>query len=144
MDHLALELTARPEFEILKVLIQDPNSSPARPVHKLLRTREAQSLAQAEEPPSEIDDVHASFPMRSLIELANLTPASQQTKLEEFVSQLQRFRVCDRATGQQPTALNLTLWTDLPYLRVHVDQMVGFNPLTLPAAPPVLSISGPR
>ncbi|PWY81905.1 hypothetical protein BO70DRAFT_379865 [Aspergillus heteromorphus CBS 117.55] len=126
MDDFDPDLTARPEFQVIIQLLQSPEASPIEAVQRLLQAREDQQQSQ-KEPRARIDGNHAWFTMLSLVELATLTPAAEQTKLVGFVSQLQQTPVTDPTTGETPTAIDLNLWTDLPYLRVYLGDRFGFN-----------------
>ncbi|RAK98467.1 DUF3632 domain-containing protein [Aspergillus ibericus CBS 121593] len=126
MEDFYEDLPERPEWQIIAELIKNPDFPPAEAVQRLLRAREV--LHQEEQtPPSEIDGNHTWFTMFPLVELASLTPAAQQQKIIEFVAQLQRIKLIDPATGQQPTAVDLKLWTDLPYLSVYLADRYGFR-----------------
>ncbi|PYI00185.1 hypothetical protein BO71DRAFT_446095 [Aspergillus ellipticus CBS 707.79] len=126
MDDFGPDLIARPEFQAVNRLLESPDASAAETLQQLLQAREDLQRSQ-KEPRAKIDGNHAWFTMLSLVEIASLTPAAKQTKLVEFVSQLQKTPVTDPTTGETPTAIDLNLWTDLPYLRVYLGDRFSFN-----------------
>ncbi|RAH63431.1 hypothetical protein BO85DRAFT_387763 [Aspergillus piperis CBS 112811] len=119
------DLVVRPEFRVINDLLQDPDVSPTEAVQRLLRVRE--NLHHGQEPPSEIDGNHTWFTMLVLVEIINLTPPAKQRKLVEFIAELQRVDLTDPSTGQSPTAIELKLWTELPYLELYLADMYGFR-----------------
>ncbi|RAH81511.1 hypothetical protein BO86DRAFT_430886 [Aspergillus japonicus CBS 114.51] len=122
------ELLERPEVQALADLLQKPDVSPTAAVQQLLQAREIPPQKGDEPPSSNNAGNHAWFTMFPLVELASLTPAAQQAKLIEFVAQLQKTPVLDPVTGQPVTvADDLTLWTDLPYLRIYLADRSGFR-----------------
>ncbi|XRM43540.1 hypothetical protein ABZX51_006707 [Aspergillus tubingensis] len=122
---LGEDLVVRPEFRVIDDLLQNPHISPTEAVQRLLRVRE--NLHHGQEPPSEIDGNHTWFTMLLLVEIINLTPPAKQRKLVEFIAELQRVDLTDPATGQSPTAIDLKLWTELPYLELYLADMYGFR-----------------
>ncbi|GLA33142.1 hypothetical protein M752DRAFT_230074 [Aspergillus phoenicis ATCC 13157] len=118
----------RPEFPIIDELIQIPDVSPAEAVQRLLRVREVlHEERQESESPSSIDGNHAWYTISKLVEKAETTPAAQQYKLLDFVALLQRTKVIDPATGEQPTAVDLKLWNELPYLSIYLADFYYFD-----------------
>lgn len=123
---------ARPEYQVISELVQNPGVSPAEAVQNLLRVREVLHQ-EGGEPPTEIDGTHTWIAMVTVVKIVNLTPAAQQHKLIEFIAHLQRTKIVDPDTGQEPTSEGMKLWTELPYLGVYLRDMYSFtyDPSTL-------------
>ncbi|OJJ68138.1 hypothetical protein ASPBRDRAFT_47089 [Aspergillus brasiliensis CBS 101740] len=125
MENFGEEFFARPEYQVINDLVQNPDVSPAEAVQRLLRVREALHR-EGREPPTDIDGTHTWIAMLTVVEFANITPAAQQHKLIDFIAHLQRTEVIDPATGEVPTSVGQKLWTELPYLGVYLADMYGF------------------
>lgn len=123
---------ARPEYQVISELVQNPDVSPAEAVQNLLRVREVLHQ-EGGEPSTEIDGTHTWIAMVTVVKIVNLTPAAQQHKLIEFIAHLQRTKIVDPDTGQEPTSVGMKLWTELPYLGVYLRDMYSFtyDPSTL-------------
>ncbi|GKZ20023.1 hypothetical protein AbraIFM66951_001615 [Aspergillus brasiliensis] len=126
MEDFGEEIIARPEYQVIKDLVQNPDVSPAEAVQRLLRVREALHR-EGGEPPTEIDGTHTWIAMFTVVEVVNLTPAAQQHKLIEFICLLQRIKVIDPATGEEATSDGQKLWTALPYLGVYLTDMYAYT-----------------
>ncbi|XRM46454.1 hypothetical protein ABZX51_009490 [Aspergillus tubingensis] len=94
---------ARPEYQVISELVQNPDVSPAEAVQNLLRVREVLHQ-EGGEPPTEIDGTHTWIAMVTVVKVVNLIPAAQQHKLIEFIAHLQRTKIVDPDTGQEPTS----------------------------------------
>ncbi|PYH66004.1 DUF3632 domain-containing protein [Aspergillus vadensis CBS 113365] len=117
---------ARPEYQVISELVQNPDVSPAEAVQNLLRVREVLHK-EGGEPPTEIDGTHTWIAMVTVVKIVNLTPAAQQHKLIEFIVHLQRTKIVDPDTGEEPTSVGMKLWTELPYLGVYLRDMYSFT-----------------
>ncbi|OJJ72502.1 hypothetical protein ASPBRDRAFT_123207 [Aspergillus brasiliensis CBS 101740] len=126
MEDFGEELLELPEYQVIHDLARNPDVSPTEAVQRLLQIREDLHQGQ-QEPLSEIDGNHTWNTMFLMVEFVNLTPAAQQRNLIDFIIQLQHVEIIDPATGQSPTAIDLKLWTQLPYLEVYLADMYGFR-----------------
>ncbi|OTA99472.1 hypothetical protein M426DRAFT_269263 [Hypoxylon sp. CI-4A] len=106
------ELETYSEFKILKKLVDDPEVSPSDVVQEIVNITSTKAAAN-----KEIDlGAHPWYTFLALIELAQRTPPSRQTKLVEFVSQLQKLQVTNPWTNEPLARDGELLWTDLPAL----------------------------
>ncbi|CAK44573.1 hypothetical protein AnigIFM59636_004649 [Aspergillus niger] len=126
MHNFSEEFLARPEYQVIKAFVQDPDVSPAEAVQRLLRVREVLHR-EGREPPTDIDGTHTWIAMVTVVDLVSLTPAAQQHKFIEFIDHLQRTKVIDPVSGEEPTAVDMKLWTELPYLGVYLRDMYFFK-----------------
>ncbi|GKZ58744.1 hypothetical protein AnigIFM49718_004577 [Aspergillus niger] len=126
MHNFSEEFLARPEYQVIKAFVQNPDVSPAEAVQRLLRVREVLHR-EGREPPTDIDGTHTWIAMVTVVDLVSLTPAAQQHKFIEFIDHLQRTKVIDPLSGEEPTAVDMKLWTELPYLGVYLRDMYFFK-----------------
>ncbi|GLA42887.1 hypothetical protein AnigIFM63309_011622 [Aspergillus niger] len=128
MESFGEELLALPEYQVINELVQNTDVSPAEAVQRLLRAREVLHRDRPEsESPASIDGNHTWNAMFTVVELANIVSVSQRQKLVDFIAELQRIDLTDPATGLAPTAIDLKLWTELPYLELYLADMYGFR-----------------
>lgn len=128
MESLNEDSLSRPEYPVIDELIQNPAVSPAEAVQNLLRVREVLHRERHEsESPSDIDGNHTWYAMTRVVDTANITPPDQQDKLIDFIFELQRTKVIDPVTGEEPTAVDLKLWTEVPYLSIYLTDCYYFN-----------------
>ncbi|RAH52068.1 hypothetical protein BO85DRAFT_472921 [Aspergillus piperis CBS 112811] len=119
---------SRPEYPVIDELVQNAAVSPAEAVQNLLRVREVlHQERQESESPSDIDGNHTWYAMTKVVDTANITPADEQDKLIDFIFELHRTKVIDPATGEEPTAVDLKLWTEVPYLSIYLTDFYYFN-----------------
>ncbi|GLA54414.1 hypothetical protein AnigIFM63604_000556 [Aspergillus niger] len=130
MHNFSEEFLARPEYQVIKAFVQNPDVSPAEAVQRLLRVREVLHW-EGREPPTDIDGTHTWIAMVTVVDLVSLTPAAQQHKFIEFIDHLQRTKVIDPVSGEEPTAVDMKLWTELPYLGVDDDPRREYPPSEL-------------
>ncbi|OJI88934.1 hypothetical protein ASPTUDRAFT_49851 [Aspergillus tubingensis CBS 134.48] len=128
MEGLNEDSLPRPEYPVIDELVQNPTVSPAEAVQNLLRVREVlHQERQESESPSDIDGNHTWYAMTRVVDTANITPPDQQDKLIDFIFELQRTKVIDPVTGEEPTAVDQKIWTEVPYLSIYLTDCYYFN-----------------
>ncbi|RAK99270.1 uncharacterized protein BO80DRAFT_426564 [Aspergillus ibericus CBS 121593] len=114
----------RPETRIIRELIDNPNAVPAAVVQQIIQLSQIHVNAGDEE---EISS-HVYYTSTVVVELTDLVPPSQQTKLVEFLVQLQRIPILDPRTGEEATVIEgLKQWSDLPLFGVHVSDEMNLD-----------------
>ena len=117
------------EFKILNALVQDSTSAcSATAVQQILDLTNRHLAASHGIWPVNTMKGKLPWNVSSLVmEIATYTPSARQTKLLEFIIQLQKAVVVDPTTGQDVRYEGERVWNEFPTLATYISDFWAFR-----------------